>query len=103
LSQISTRYFNLIEFLAVTFNITTNIDNSISSTDKKITVTETPVQYIDVQLGSPKADSNQIIPALEIIDIVREIRAFPVWEAEKKLRFHKYILKSIFFIPVLAT
>jgi hypothetical protein len=97
LSQISTRYFNQIEFLAVTFNITTNIDNSISSTDKNITVTETPVQYIDVQLGSTKADSHQIIPALESIDIVREIRVFPVWKAEKKLRFHKYVLK-IFFL-----
>jgi hypothetical protein len=64
LSQISAQCFNLLEFLAVASNLTTNIDCPISSIVKNFIVTETLVQHIDVQLGSTKADSNQIIPAL---------------------------------------
>jgi hypothetical protein len=45
LSQIATQCFKLLEFLAVTSNITTIIDSPISSTDKNITITEAPEQY----------------------------------------------------------
>jgi hypothetical protein len=44
--------FNLLEFLAVASNITTNIDNSLTST-----VREAPVQHIDIQPSSNKAES----------------------------------------------
>jgi hypothetical protein len=51
--------FNLLAFLAIPSNITTKIDNSITSTGR-----EAPVQHIDIQPRSNKADSNPIISAL---------------------------------------
>jgi hypothetical protein len=55
------RYSALIylNFLAVASNITTNIDNSITSA-----VRDAPIQHIDIQPRSNKADSNQISSAL---------------------------------------
>jgi hypothetical protein len=65
-SQITTQRFNLLEFLAIASNLTTNIDCPISSTVKNVTVTEAPVQHIDVNNSEvdTKTDSNQIILAL---------------------------------------
>jgi hypothetical protein len=58
-SQTSIQCFDLLEFLAVASNVTIQHLESIIST-----VREAPVQHIDIQPRSNKADSYQIVFAL---------------------------------------